>query len=178
MNYNDYRTYILTCEYLGKEPAGQYKRIYDFLTERWDGIEVVVDSRFNRIVLQKGGEWFMYQDMKNGHLWCQYEHVWSFFQNIMGMEIPEIQDFVKSTVEEHLKCKVGTPGEVEAALLLPVEEHLKCKVGTPRRTLVSKLTLVEEHLKCKVGTPGQRRVIPLSLVEEHLKCKVGTPEKP
>ena len=109
MTYIEYVTHTKVCVFLDREPTGQYKKIHDFLTNLWDGMDVVVDSRSYQIILQKGGKWFMEQDNENGYLWCQYGEVWSFFLNDMGMEIPEIQDFVKSTVEEHLKCKVGTP---------------------------------------------------------------------
>lgn len=131
MDYNDYRTYILTCEYLGKEPTGQYKTVYDFLTGLWDGMEVMVDSQTNQIILHKGGVRFKYQDLKNRDMWCNYIHVWSFFQKDMTMELIDIQDFIRSEVEEHLKSKVGTPNDGWWLGHQQVEEHLICKVGTP-----------------------------------------------
>ena len=109
MVYNEYRTYILTCEYLNREPSGDYRKVHDFITGLWDGMDVVVDSRSNQMVLEKGGEWFIEMGVKNVYVWCHYERVWSFFQKDMGMEVTERQDFVKSVVEEHLGCQVGTP---------------------------------------------------------------------
>jgi len=109
MTYNDYRTYILSCEYLGKEPTGEYKRVYDFLTGMWNDMEIVVNSQNGRIIIQKEEEWFIERDLKYGYLWCNQDRVWSFFRYGMGIEPSEIEDFTKSAVEEHLKCKVETP---------------------------------------------------------------------
>jgi len=131
MNYNDYRTHLLTCEYLNREPTGQYKKVYDYLTDLWAGMEMVADSQNNRIVVQNEVGWVFVQDMKNGRLWCRYGKVWSFFKNDMGMEIPDLRDFVKSMVDEHLICKVGTPETSQHLDELVVDEHLICKVGTP-----------------------------------------------
>ena len=131
MTYQQYSVHIKVCHYLGKEPAGQYKRIYDFLTELWDGMVIVVYSRYNRVVLLKKCEWVFEQDLETGYLWCRGSSVWSFFQDDVVMEDTEIQDFIISAVEEHLKCQVGTPQFGHEVYTDWVEEHLKCQVGTP-----------------------------------------------
>jgi hypothetical protein len=132
MTYNDYRTHLLTCEYLNREPTGQYKKLHDFLTGLWENMECVVHSWNNSIFFQKGDGWFIVQDLKNGDMWCQTDSVWSFFRTDMDMELTERQDFIKSAVDEHLKCKVETPPIVFPLTFSPVDEHLKCKVETPR----------------------------------------------
>jgi len=107
MDHNDYRIHLLTCEFLDREPVLRYKKVHDCLTDMWDGMEIVVNSQNDRIVLQKGGEWFFAQDTKNGILWCQHERVWSFLEKDMGMEYPEIREFIESVMVEHLCSEMG-----------------------------------------------------------------------
>jgi hypothetical protein len=107
MTYDDYRMYILTCEYLGREPAGEYKRIHDHLMGLWGGMEFVVDSRFNQIVLYKGSEIFVEQNVINGHLWI-HVRMETFFRDDMGMDNTGTQEFIKSIMEEYLRYTVGT----------------------------------------------------------------------
>lgn len=57
MNYDDYRTHLKVCEYLDREPTGEYKKMYDFLTDLWEGMEFVVDSRSGLFIIQKTGGW-------------------------------------------------------------------------------------------------------------------------
>jgi hypothetical protein len=124
MDYNDYRIHLLTCEFLGKEPTGQYKKIHDFLTDMWDGMECIINFRRYRIVLHKGDEWYMEQDCKNGYLWCHHDKVWGGFQ---CMEEYEIKTFVKRVVEEYLMCTVGIPDHTK--LLREVQQEYG--VGIP-----------------------------------------------
>ena len=131
MDYNEYRTHLLTCEYLGKEPAGQYKKLHDFLTGLWDGMAFRVNSQTNRIALQKGDKWLIYQDPENGYLWCHTHQVWSFFRNDMDMDRTRTQEFIKSVVEQHLQYTVGTPASKPFTTSIAVEQHLQCTVGTP-----------------------------------------------
>lgn len=103
------KTHLKTCEYLGKEPAGQFKKVHDFLTKLWDGMELVVNSQNDRISIQKEVGWVFEQDFKFGYMWYHSDRVWPFFREDMGMGVAETQDFIKSMVEEHLKCVVETP---------------------------------------------------------------------
>ena len=138
MTYNDYRTHLLTCEYLNREPTGQYKKLHDFLTGLWENMECVVHSWNNSIFFQKGDGWFIVQDLKNGDMWCQTDSVWSFFRTDMDMELTERQDFIKSAVDAHLKCKVETPRCDGSSRSNMVDEHLKCNVTTLLGTPIPK----------------------------------------
>jgi hypothetical protein len=111
MTYQQYSDHIKLCVYLGKNPGGEYKEFYDFLTEFWDGMEFsVIDNHDEQgIIFHKGVVFFMEQDFNNGLLRCERNRVWSFFRFKKGMDITETQDFVRSMVEEHLICKGLTP---------------------------------------------------------------------
>jgi hypothetical protein len=176
MTYIQYSDHLKVCHYLGKEPGGEFKDFYDFLTELWKDMEfsVINDHNEQGIILHKGTDFYMEQDFKNGLLWCEYNRVCSFFRTKKCMEIPETQVFIQSMVEEHLKCKVSTPAERDPVGARWVEEHLKCKVSTPNATSPDALRTVEEHLKCKVSTPSREMTSTGCLVEQHLKCKVKT----
>jgi hypothetical protein len=54
---------------------------------------------------------WMEQDSKNGHLWCRWNGFWSFFENEIKLDHFETQSLVKTMVEQHLNCPVGTPVE-------------------------------------------------------------------
>ncbi len=111
MTYRQYSDHIKLCLYLGKEPGGEFKEFYDFLTELWDGMEFTVVDKHNKqgIIFHKGDEFFMEQDFKNGWFECNHDRVWSFFRTKKCMGYTETQDFIQRMVEEHLKCRVLTP---------------------------------------------------------------------
>ena len=111
MTYRQYSDHIKLCQYLGKEPRGEFKDFYGFLTELWRDMEIsVVDNyKVQSIILHKGDMFYMEQDFKNDGLRCDWDRVWSFFQSKKGMGVSDTQDFIQSMVEEHLKCRVLTP---------------------------------------------------------------------
>jgi hypothetical protein len=111
MTYRQYSDHLKLCQYLGKEPQGEFKAFYDFITGLWKDMEFSVINDHNKqgIIFHKGNNYYMEQDFKNGWVWCERGRVWSFFSSTKGMEIPETQDFIQSMVEEHLKCQVLTP---------------------------------------------------------------------
>lgn len=106
MNYNDYRIHLLTCEYLNREPTGQYKTVHDFLTDLWDGVVCVLNERNEMINIQKDGVWVFAQDYENDVMWCA-DQLRFFFMKDMGMELPETRDFICGMMKEHLCCKSG-----------------------------------------------------------------------
>jgi hypothetical protein len=152
MTYRQYTDHIKLCQYLGKEPRGEFRVFYDFITELWKDMEFTVIDNYNRqgIILHKGTDFYMEQDFKNGCLECHWGRIWSFFRIKKGMEVPETQDFIRGMVEEHLKCKALTLGHIAARVGLRVEEHLKCKALTLAIGIFMCDYEVEEHLKCKV----------------------------
>jgi hypothetical protein len=130
MRYSEYGTYMKVCEYLGKEPTGQFKEVHDFLTGLWEGMEIVVDYRDNRIVFRKIDEWCFSQDHPKHRLLYSIK-LYSFFNNHIGMGASETRTFIKWMVEEHLICVVGSPLEAATKKPFLVEEHLYYTVGTP-----------------------------------------------
>ena len=79
MNYRQYSDHIKLCKYLGREPEGEFKEFYDFLTELWKDMEFIVINEHN-ILFHKGDEFFVAQDFKNGWLECYWDRVWSFLR--------------------------------------------------------------------------------------------------
>jgi hypothetical protein len=132
MTYRQYSDHIKLCQYLGKEPQGEFREFYDFVTGLWKDMEIsVIDDQ--GILFHKGDGLFMRQDFKNGWFWCDWDRVWSFFRIVKTMELLETQDFIRGVVEEHLKCKALTPSMCCGCAPAWVEEHLKCKALTPCR---------------------------------------------
>jgi hypothetical protein len=115
MTYRQYSDHIKLCTYLGKEPQGEFRVFYDFITELWKDMEftVINDHNEEAIIFHKGSDFYMEQDFKNGYLRCEWGQIWSFFRFKKGMEVPETQDFIQSMVEEYLKCKTLTPRWVQ-----------------------------------------------------------------
>ena len=111
MTYSEYKTYMKLCEFLSKEPSGQYRKMHDFLPELWGGMEFTVSHPNTQIFLRKENGWFFDQDFQSDILWCQNGRVWKFFQKVMGMNITDRENFIRSVVEEHLQCRTGTPFE-------------------------------------------------------------------
>jgi len=113
MTYRQYTDHIKICQYLGKEPQGEFKDFYGFLTGLWKDMEisVIINHDEQAIIFHKGDMFFMEQDFNNGYLWCHPDRVWSFFHINKGLEEPETQDFIQSTVEEYLKREVPTPSQ-------------------------------------------------------------------
>jgi hypothetical protein len=113
MTYQQYTDHLKLCQYLGKEPLGEFKEFHDFISDLWKDMtfSVINDHNEQCIIFHKGTDFFMQQDFKNGKLKCQWDRIWSFFLIKKGMEIPELKDFIQSMVEQHLKCKVLTPFE-------------------------------------------------------------------
>jgi hypothetical protein len=98
-------------------------------------MELTVNNDHNEqdIIFHKSEVIFMEQDFKNGWLRCDWDRVWSFFRTTKSMDEPEIKDFVRGAVEEHLKSKVLKPTGRLFNFLTLVEEHLKSKVLKPFR---------------------------------------------
>jgi hypothetical protein len=106
MTYQQYSDHIKLCLYLGKEPQGEFKEFYDFITEFWEGMEFTVKNDHNEqgIIFHKGNNYYMERDFKNGWLWCHWDRVWSFFITSKVMLYPDTDNFIQSMLEEQLKC--------------------------------------------------------------------------
>jgi hypothetical protein len=110
MTYQQYSDHIKLCQYLGKEPQGEFKVLHDFITGLWKDMEFTVVDNYNNqgIIFHKGTYFYMVQDFENGWLRCNLDRVLPFFRNKKDMKVLEMKDFVKGMVEEHLKCQALT----------------------------------------------------------------------
>jgi preprotein translocase subunit SecA len=95
---------------------------------------IITDSKLNKIVIKwlnlefgdltpyeteeypdyifymKNKEVVFEYNKKNGLVYISYQKVWSFLENIFGMEYKQIQEVTKLWVEEHYKLGVTTTG--------------------------------------------------------------------
>lgn len=75
------------------------------------------------------------QKRRTDNLWCRYEDFWELLEQKYLLNYTDIQILIKSMVEHHLKCSVGTPNRIRSSFRkYEVEQHLKCSVGTPNNT--------------------------------------------
>jgi len=106
MTYQEYSTYMKVCEYLGKEPHGDFLRINTFLNKVCDGMEITTYEENNRkcVVIYTDGEPFFIYDTVNGWLriilgdWVIIEIFEGFISN------GSVRVFITDFIEEHLKC--------------------------------------------------------------------------
>ena len=50
-----------------------------------------------------------YQDKKNGNVYINYDRIWMFFSDVIGMEYKEIQGIMKNWLEQTYNLKGLTP---------------------------------------------------------------------
>lgn len=112
MTHEKYISHLKVCEFLHKEPTGQYKKLHDFLINLWKDMELRPNIEENQIIIHKNNTPFLISNHTtngSGHLWCNHNLIWTFLQKDMNMEIPDIQHLIKNIVGNHLKCETGTP---------------------------------------------------------------------
>jgi hypothetical protein len=119
-------------------------------------------------------EW-MFQDVKNGILWCSYGRIWSILESKYNMEYTDIQSYIGDQVLNHLNWKVTTPYLPEHNRRPLVLNHLNWKVTTPNGTPITLGGRVLNHLNWKVTTPSSNDSPCSSGVLNHLNWKVTTP---
>jgi len=79
--------------------------------EQWfksllNGLEIEInDYDPNSVFYKKNSEFFfkLYQGSEKTHFFCDYDLVWSIFEKKYKLNYNEIQEFIKSMVEQYLK---------------------------------------------------------------------------
>jgi hypothetical protein len=71
--------------------------------------EVKSDKYPNSIFFKKNGEVVFKQDTKYMYLECNYNEIWSVFENKFSFEYDDIQSLIMNVVEEHLNWRGVTP---------------------------------------------------------------------
>jgi DNA invertase Pin-like site-specific DNA recombinase len=77
-----------------------------------NGLEIVIyDDHQKSLFYEKNSEVFfeLYQDLKKKYFYCDYYLVWNIFEVKYKLNYDEIQAFIKSMVEQHLKLSKVTP---------------------------------------------------------------------
>ena len=92
-----------------------YEKTFDtpeeFFLEVIKDIKIRPQTKYpDSIFWEKDGEIIFQQDLKNMVLWVKYNTIWKIFDKVFCMEYSEIQELIKSMVEEHLNWKGFTPG--------------------------------------------------------------------
>jgi quinol monooxygenase YgiN len=85
--------------------------------EQWfksllNGLEIEINDDYpNSVFYKKNGNIFfeLYQDSEKTHFYCDYNLIWSVFNNKYNLNHDETQAFIKDMVEQHLKLGVVTP---------------------------------------------------------------------
>jgi restriction endonuclease S subunit len=85
--------------------------------EQWfksllNGLEIEINDDYpNSVYYKKNGKVFfeLHQNSEKTHFYCDYNLVWSVFNNKYNLNHIETQAFIKMMVEQHLKLGVVTP---------------------------------------------------------------------
>lgn len=99
------------------------------LLELINGCEIKIDKEKypDSVFFFKNGEYYF--EIEKQYLWCRYNYVWGVFISEFKMSYADIQSLIKTTVEEHFKCKGLTPYSYSKTLFDDVEEHFYSKAN-------------------------------------------------
>ena len=87
-----------------REPESRFCFIFKNL-EKFKSTEYP-NSLFYR---NKKGDILAEQDLKNGNIWLQKEHLWSIFNDKNGRNYDKIQSVIKNILETYFKLNELTP---------------------------------------------------------------------
>jgi hypothetical protein len=109
MTYKQYSDHIKVCEYLGREPSGDFRLYYDFFNRLWESVEITVDKGIGyRIIFHKDGKCVMIHNTKTKNLWFtpfadnSYNIFGSFFTFENSDEYTEAKHFLGNMIRKHL----------------------------------------------------------------------------
>ena len=97
-------------EFLKKE--SQKEEMEEWFKSLLNGLKIEIhDYKPDSVFYKKDGRYFfeLYQDSEERYFYCYYNLVWYIFENKYKLNYFEIQEFIKSMVEQHLKLGVITP---------------------------------------------------------------------
>ena len=67
---------------------------------------------------------YYYQDEENGDVHIDYDRIWSFFEDVIGLDYEKIQGVIKNWLEETYNLKGLTPKKMKYRFLSPLERDL------------------------------------------------------
>ena len=117
------------------------------------------------------------QELKNGYLYCDYDKIWSFFEDNISPKYGDIQSFIKELLEEHDKLSVSIPNWCWTFHGISLEEHDKLSVSIPVGIREFATLSLEEHDKLSVYIPTKTTMVVNNNLEEHDKLSVYIPEQ-
>jgi len=70
-----------------------------------------------------------FQDRKNGHVSINNDRIWSFFEDVIGLDYEKIQGVIKNWLEETYNLKGLTPFGVDFKYSITLEETYNLRLG-------------------------------------------------
>jgi hypothetical protein len=130
MTYTEYKNHIKICQYLGKEPEGEYKELYTYVENLWKDMKITIIDEHGprRIIFHKGTDFYMEHDCENGWMWYHHDRTQKFLvqlykiQHISDEQI--ISHFIKSMINDYLNCDLSTTLDVIVAERTLIENYL------------------------------------------------------
>jgi hypothetical protein len=112
MTYQEYTTYMKVCDYLGREPEGDFLKMETHIDEIWSGAEFFIyDRRPLTLVVVHNKKVPLYiYNPKSGRLrivpenWKKVKRCFDDF----SIRTTEARDFITGVFESHLKCEIKT----------------------------------------------------------------------
>lgn len=109
-------------DFASKEPYETFLNIMSKITGTKKS-DKFPDSVFYMV----GDSVYMQQDIKTNDFYIRYNDFWRVFETKHDLKYLEIKELLCGLLEEHLKCKVNTSGDVLFHCTSILEEHLKYK---------------------------------------------------
>jgi hypothetical protein len=75
---------------------------------------------------------YYYPNKKNGNVYMDYDSIWMFFSEVIGLEYSEIQTIIKNWLEETYNLRGLTPDYVDFMSLMELEETYNLRGLTPK----------------------------------------------
>jgi hypothetical protein len=126
MTYKQYSDHIKVCEYLGREPSGDFRPYYDFFNRLWESVEITVDKGIeHRIIFHKDGKCVMLHNLKTNKLWITpfvddpFEFFGNFFSVVLTDDYNESKNFLANVIKNHLSI---TYPRVLPRIMMEVEQ--------------------------------------------------------
>ena len=100
----------------------------------------------NSIFLFKNNVFYFEYNSEKKYLWCSYEQIWSVFEKEYKMEYLAIQYFIKSQLQEYLKCNMVSP-LFDLPFFYDIKNNLKYNENDSKSIFHNGANAIEAHFK-------------------------------
>ena len=86
-------------------------KVIKFWDELWVDMKIKIIPNSVEFGCWKNDYYYCYflQTSKSDYLSCDYDRVWSFFEDDLRLDCGEIEELIKYMVGETLNCEINTP---------------------------------------------------------------------